>query len=162
MVVKLASAPNIYPSLQKHNFTYDILIFPDQINYCKELAASFPDQKFVIDHIAKPDIKNQKIDDWAKDMKAIAALPNVSCKISGMVTEADWQNWQTSDFTPYLNVITNAFGTNRIMYGSDWPVCLVAGGYSKMMGIVKTYFAQYSATEQDAFFGGNAINFYNL
>lgn len=148
--------------LAQHNFTYDILIFPDQLPYIIQFAQSFPNQKFVIDHIAKPDIKHQTIADWKKDIEAIALFDNVSCKISGMVTEANWQQWQPEDFTPYLDVVVNAFGTKRIMYGSDWPVCLVAADYERMLGIVTQYFKSFSATEQADFFGLNAANFYNL
>ena len=148
--------------LQQYNFTYDILIFPDQLQYIPEFVSAFPEQKFVIDHIAKPAIKEGKIDGWKKDMQAVASYENVWCKISGMVTEADWKNWQPSDFAPYLDVVTEAFGTKRIVYGSDWPVCLVAGSYNEMLAIVTSYFTAFSADERSAFFGGNAASFYNL
>jgi L-fuconolactonase len=148
--------------LSLFNFTYDILVFPDQLPYIIQFVQSFPHQKFVIDHIAKPDIKHQTIADWKKDIEAIALFDNVSCKISGMVTEANWQQWQPKDFTPYLDVVVNAFGTKRIMYGSDWPVCLVAADYERMLGIVSDYFKGFSSTEQADFFGLNATQFYNL
>ncbi len=148
--------------LAQHNFTYDILIFPDQLQFIPQFVQAFPNQKFVIDHIAKPDIKHQTIAEWKKDIGAIALFDNVSCKISGMVTEANWQQWQPEDFTPYLDVVVNAFGTKRIMYGSDWPVCLVAADYERMLGIVTKYFASFSATEQADFFGLNTARFYNL
>jgi L-fuconolactonase len=148
--------------LKKYNFTYDILIFPDQLPYTKEFVAAFPDQKFVIDHIAKPYIKDKKIDQWKKDVAAVAQFENVYCKVSGMVTEADWKEWKKEDFTPYLNVVVEAFGTKRLMYGSDWPVCLVAAPYENMLGIVKNYFSSFSEEEQLLFFGGNARQFYNL
>lgn len=148
--------------LEQFGFTYDILIFPDQLKYIPQFVAAFPNQKFVLNHIAKPDIKNKDIATWQKDIEDVAVFENVSCKISGMVTEADWQHWQPADFTPYLDVVVNAFGTSRIMFGSDWPVCLIAGGYKKMMGIVTNYFATYSQNEQQRFFGLNSIDFYNL
>jgi L-fuconolactonase len=148
--------------LKKYNFTYDILIFIDQLPYSLELVKSFPQQSFVIDHIAKPSIKVKNIAEWQKDMQAIARQQNVYCKISGMVTEADWKQWKKEDFTSYMDVVVEAFGTGRIMYGSDWPVCLVAGSYEKVVGIVKDYFSSFSETEQELFFGGNAIKFYNL
>lgn len=147
---------------QKQGFTYDILIFPDQVNFSGELVASFPEQKFVIDHIAKPYIKRKEIDGWKRDMEKIAKHENVYCKISGMVTEADWKAWKKEDFKPYLDVVVEAFGTDRILFGSDWPVCLVAASYEKMLAIVKDYFASFSQDEQDQFFGLNAIRFYNL
>jgi len=130
--------------------------------FYRELVAAFPDQPFVIDHIAKPRIKDGIVDGWKEDMQAIAQYENVYCKISGMVTEANWKNWKPADFHPYLDTIVEAFGTGRILFGSDWPVCQVAGGYDKMMDIVKNYFASFSANEQALFFGGNAINFYQL
>jgi L-fuconolactonase len=148
--------------LKKYNFTYDILIFPDQLTHSINFVKAFPDQPFVIDHIAKPYIKDKKITEWKKDMEAIAEYKNVYCKISGMVTEADWKQWKNEDLTPYIDTVTEAFGTDRIMFGSDWPVCLVAGTYEKITGIVKDHFSSYSKNEQELFFGGNAIKFYNL
>lgn len=148
--------------LEGFGYTYDILIYTDQIKYSEELVKEFPNQKFVIDHIAKPNIKNQQIDDWAADMKAVARHENISCKVSGMVTEADWQHWQTADFEPYLDVVFEAFGTARVMFGSDWPVCEVAGGYGKVIGLVQDYTSKLTQTEQELFWGGNAIKFYNL
>ena len=148
--------------LNKYGFSYDVLIFPDQLKYAAQLAAAFPDQPFVIDHIAKPKIKDGLIADWKKDIFSLAAHENVVCKISGMVTEADWKNWKAEDFTPYLDVIVAAFGTDRIMYGSDWPVCLVAADYAKTKQIVDDYFSQFSADEQAAFYGKTATAFYKL
>jgi L-fuconolactonase len=148
--------------LGKHDFTYDILIFPDQLQYVSAFVGGFPDQKFVIDHLAKPYIKDQKIDDWAKNICAVAKHENLYCKVSGMVTEADWTNWKTEDFTPYLDVAFEAFGADRLMFGSDWPVCQVAAGYSEMKGIVEQYTDKLSANEQAAFWGSNATQFYNL
>ncbi|MBL7739557.1 MAG: amidohydrolase family protein [Chitinophagaceae bacterium] len=148
--------------LKKYHFTYDILIFPDQLQHTLEFVKAFPEQPFVIDHIAKPYIKDKKTDEWRKDMEAIAEHENVHCKISGMVTEADWKQWKNEDFTPYIEAVVNAFGAKRIMYGSDWPVCLVAASYEKMLEIVKEYFASFTQNEQELFFGGNAITFYHL
>ena len=149
-------------ALQKFDFTYDILIFPDQLKYASELVASFPDQKFVLDHIAKPYIKEKKLDGWREDIIALAQYRNVYCKISGMVTEANWKSWTKDDFVPYLDVVVNAFGINRIMYGSDWPVCLVAASYEEVLGIVQDYFSSFSKEEQQLFYGDNAKMFYNL
>ncbi|WP_158995800.1 amidohydrolase, partial [Mucilaginibacter sp. L196] len=148
--------------LKKYGYTYDILILPDQLKYTAEFVIQFPDQRFVIDHIAKPNIKQQELKDWEKDIKAIAAFENVYCKVSGMVTEADWEHWQPADFNNYLEVVTNSFGTNRLMYGSDWPVCKVAADYGQVVNIVKDYFSAFGQTEQQAFFGGNATEFYNI
>ncbi|MEO5888973.1 MAG: amidohydrolase family protein [Ferruginibacter sp.] len=148
--------------LQQFRFTYDILIFPDQLKYATELVAAFPGQKFVLDHIAKPVIKEHEIVDWKRDISALAKYQNCHCKISGMVTEADWKNWKKEDFNPYLDTVVNAFGTDRIMFGSDWPVCLVAASYAKMLAVVTDYFSSFTNNEQEKFFGSNAIEFYNL
>ncbi|MEJ6980848.1 amidohydrolase family protein [Pedobacter sp. P351] len=148
--------------LADYGYTYDILIYPDQLKYTEEFVKAFPDQQFVIDHIAKPNIKDKKLDEWKKDIKAVSQHPNVSCKISGMVTEADWNYWRNDDFDPYLDAVFEAFGIKRVMYGSDWPVCEVAGGYQKMLGLVQNYTSQLSENEQGLFWGKNAIDFYNL
>jgi len=149
--------------LQQFGYTYDILIYPDQLGYARDFTAAFPDQPFIIDHIAKPYIKDKKIiDEWKAAIKAVAAHGNVYCKISGMVTEADWKNWKKEDFSPYLDTVLKAFGTARVIFGSDWPVCLVAASYPQMLEIVEDYFSSFSKNEQAAFFGGNAMKFYNL
>lgn len=148
--------------LNKYNFTYDILIYPDQLKYIPDFVAAFPNQKFVIDHLAKPYIKDKKIDEWKKEMEAVAVFENVYCKISGMVTEADWKNWKHQDFNPYLDVVVNAFGIDRIMYGSDWPVCLCAASYTDVLNISKQYFSSFALDEQELFFGKNAVSFYHL
>lgn len=144
--------------LSKYGFTYDILIKPNHLPHAKTLVAAFPDQKFVIDHLAKPCIKDGSIEPWEKDIEAIAQYPNVSCKISGLVTEADWNNWKPEDFTPYLDISFNAFGTNRVMFGSDWPVCNLAGGYAGVIDLVGGYTNKLSRNEQDLFWGKNAVD----
>ncbi len=149
-------------ALKEFGYTYDILIFPKHLTAAFELVKQFPDQFFVIDHIAKPFIKDGLIDDWKEGIKALAQFPNVYCKVSGMVTEADWQNWKPADFIPYLDTVTEAFGTHRLLYGSDWPVCLVAASYTDMIGMVRNYFLSFTAAEQEAVFGGNAAKFYQL
>ena len=149
-------------ALEELEFTYDILIFPKHLAAAITLVKQFPRQKFVIDHIAKPYIKKGLLGEWKQAMKIIAQHENVYCKISGMVTEADYQYWKKEDFTLYIDAVVEAFGTKRIMYGSDWPVCLVAASYTNMLNIVKDYFAPFSTTEQDNFFGNNAASFYKL
>jgi L-fuconolactonase len=148
--------------LQKYNFTYDILIYADQLKYVKDFVSALPEQKFVIDHLAKPGIKYKNLDEWKREIYMAAENDNVYCKISGMVTEADWKKWTADDFTPYLDAVVDAFGTDRIMFGSDWPVCLVAASYSQVVTISAKYFSSFSKSEQEKFFGGNAIKFYNL
>jgi L-fuconolactonase len=125
-------------------------------------VAAFPDQKFVIDHIAKPNIKEQKIDDWKEDITALAQYENLYCKISGLVTEANWKTWKPEEFKKYLDVVIETFGTNRILFGSDWPVCLLAASYQQTVDIVKGYFSSFTKEEQGKFFGQNAFQFYNL
>lgn len=149
-------------AMGKHNFTYDILILPDQLQYIPALVSRFPDQRFVIDHLAKPPIKKHEISDWKRDIGLLASHENVYCKLSGMVTEADLQNWTYEEILPYLDVALATFGTGRIMYGSDWPVCLAAGEYAEIIGIVNTYFSAFSTHEQSLFFAGNAAQFYRL
>lgn len=148
--------------LKKYNFTYDILIFEDQLQYLPSFVSAFPEQPFVIDHIAKPVIKDGRIDDWKSGIAAMSQFKNVYCKISGMVTEANWNSWKKEDFSNYLDVVVEAFGTKRIMFGSDWPVCLVAATYEEVVGIVINYFSTFSSDEQDNFFVLNATRFYNL
>lgn len=148
--------------LQQFGFTYDILIFEDQIDFSSTLVETFPNQAFVLDHIAKPDIKNQKITDWEKAIRKLAKHENVYCKVSGMVTEADWKNWKQEDFEPYMDIVFNAFGTDRLMYGSDWPVCRVAADYKQVLEIFKSYIQSLSNTEQAQVMGENAAKFYNI
>lgn len=149
--------------LKRYGYTYDILIFPKHLPNTLELVAAFPNQPFVIDHIAKPAIKNgENTEGWRKGLEAVAKYENVSCKISGMVTEADWHHWKQADFISYLDTVVELFGIDRIMYGSDWPVCTLAANYEKQFDIVKYYFSNFSKQEQEKFFGGNASKFYNL
>ncbi|MBD0289422.1 MAG: amidohydrolase family protein [Flavisolibacter sp.] len=148
--------------LNRYGFTYDILIYQDQLQYIPSFVSSFSDQPFVIDHIAKPNIKEGQLTNWKKDMAAVAQYENVYCKISGIVTEADWKNWEKAHFTPYLDAVVDAFGTDRLLFGSDWPVCLVAASYEEVVGIVEDYFSAFSKEEQEKLFALNATRFYNL
>lgn len=149
--------------LNKFNYTYDILIFPDQLKYAFELVKLFPKQKFVIDHIAKPYIKSGEIEQWKKDIEKFKSCENVYCKVSGMVTEAEWNNHSLHTFKPYLDIVAETFGSKRIMYGSDWPVCLVAAAsYDEVYKIAEQYFNTFSNEEQGDIFGNAAEQFYNL
>ncbi|MFD0798747.1 amidohydrolase family protein [Maribacter chungangensis] len=148
--------------LEQFSLTYDILIFPQQLKNTISFIEKFPDQKFVLNHLAKPDIKSQKIKEWEKELQILAQHPNVYCKVSGMVTEADWSNWNEDDFKPYMDVVFGAFGTHRTMYGSDWPVCLLASGYEGVFTIVNNYITQFTREEQLRIMGGNAVDFYDL
>jgi L-fuconolactonase len=149
-------------SLSEFGFTYDILIYPKQLPAAIALVQQFPKQRFVIDHMAKPLIKSRQIEPWASQMKAIAANPNVFCKLSGLVTEADLQHWRADDFRPYLDVVFEAFGADRLMFGSDWPVCLLAGTYRRVKQLIADYTANFSDADKDKIFGDNAIRFYGL
>jgi L-fuconolactonase len=148
--------------LRQFGFTYDVLIYPSQLPSATEFVSRFPDQPFVIDHIAKPAMKTREITIWARHMTAIAANPNVHCKISGLITEADWLGWQTSDLKPYLDVVFDIFGVSRVMFGSDWPVCLLAGTYEQVLQIVEEYVKNRPLEEKGKIFGGNAAKFYGV
>ncbi len=149
--------------LEKYNLIYDLLIFPQHLPNTIDFVSRFSEQQiFVLDHIAKPFIKKGELEPWTTQINQLAKFPNVYCKLSGMVTEGNWQNWTEEDFTPYLDVIFNAFGVDRVMIGSDWPVCKVAGEYKKVMSIVLNYIQKYSSSTQDKITGLNAIKVYNL
>ena len=148
--------------LNQFGFTYNILILHDQLPFIPKFIQQFPEQKFVIDHLAKPDIKKGEIKIWQKQMKEVAQHQNVWCKVSGMITEADWKTWQAEHLTPYLDAVWEVFGANRLMFGSDYPVCNVAGSYSQWVNILKAFTAQFSEDEKAAFWGKTAISFYNL
>jgi L-fuconolactonase len=147
--------------LSNHNFTYDILIKEPQLEEALEFVMRFPSQKFVIDHIAKP-IIGSDLRYWKKNMTALARHENVYCKISGMVTEAKWDSWSSQEFKPYLDTLFETFGSKRVMYGSDWPVCLLAARYEQQLHVVEHYIQSFTETEKQAIMGENAIRFYNL
>jgi L-fuconolactonase len=148
--------------LPDYGLTYDLLLFPRHLPVAEKMVAMFPDQKFVLDHIAKPLIKDKILDPWADDIKRLAAHKNVWCKLSGMVTETEWQSWKSSDFHPYLDIVFNAFGPGRLMTGSDWPVCTVAGRYSDVTAIVSKYISGMSPDDQKRILGMTCATFYNL
>ena len=148
--------------LGKYDLCYDILIFPHQLGAALELVKKFPYQKFVIDHIAKPYIKDGFFEGWAVMMREIAKHQNVYCKISGMITEAGYKTWTTEQVHPYMKLVLESFGAGRVMYGSDWPVCLVAGNYSMVKALVTDFISDLSQEQQNAIMGGNAAKFYNL
>ena len=148
--------------LRQHGLTYDLLLYPSQLPAAIELVELLPEQPFVVDHLAKPRIVAGEIDGWGRDIRAIARHDNVCCKVSGMVTEAVRRGWKRDDFTPYLDVVLEAFGPERLMFGSDWPVCLLAGEYAEVAEIPRAYFSRLSATEQALVHGGTAVRFYGL
>ncbi len=148
--------------LKNFSLTYDILIYPNQLEEARVLIEKNPDQLFVLDHLAKPYIKQQKIKNWASDIKELAKYKNVYCKLSGMVTEADWNHWQFENFKKYLSVAFDTFGSDRLMFGSDWPVCLLAGSYEHVVKIIDLFIENLEQEEKNNIMGGNACNFYNL
>ena len=148
--------------LEKRKFTYDLLIYPHQFPAAIQTVKNFPNLPFVLDHIAKPKIRDQEINDWAEKISTIAQEPNVYCKVSGMVTEANWRSWGREDFKPYLDVVFESFGIDRVMFGSDWPVCLLAGSFSSVLEIVRNYADGFSTDDREKLFYGNAKRFYRL
>jgi L-fuconolactonase len=149
-------------ALKQFKFTYDILIFYRQLPAAISLVNQFPDQPFVIDHIAKPDIKSGDIVSWKKGIEEIAKNENVWCKISGMVTEADWKNWKTDDLKPYLDVVFENFSADKLMFGSDWPVSNVASDYTEVVKTLEDYMAQLAVQNQNKIWHENAVSFYKL
>lgn len=149
-------------ALGSYNYTYDILIYHHQLKPALELISKFPEQKFVIDHCAKPGIANKKIDEWKSLMQEMAEHPNIYCKLSGLFTEAKWKEWSAGDFYPYLDVVFDAFGTDRLMFGSDWPVILLSGIYVQWKSLLDKYMENFDSEEKEKVFGENAIRFYNL
>lgn len=148
--------------LGSFDLTYDLLVYPHQLQNTITLVEKYPEQKFVLDHLAKPPIKSKKIDQWELRLRELSKYPNVCCKLSGMLTEADWLHWKKEDFKPYMDVIFDAFGAQRILFGSDWPVCLLAGDYGQVLDIVQGYIKQLPKEEKLMIMGGNAQSFYNL
>ena len=148
--------------LPAFGLTYDLLLYPPQLPAASELAGMLPEQPFILDHLAKPRVKTGEIAEWRRDIEALARHPNVSCKVSGLVTEAAWQGWKATDFQPYLDVVLAAFGPERLMLGSDWPVCLVAGSYADVAGIARDFFSALTPSEQAEVAGGTARRIYGL
>ena len=148
--------------LRQYNLAYDLLVFPKHIRVACELVAKFPEQIFVLDHIGKPCIRDGEVEPWASDIRRLACFENVSCKISGMVTEADRHSWKSEDFKPYMDIVLEAFGADRIMLGSDWPVCTLAGEYEQVMRICAEYVEQLSGDEQAAIWAGNVNRIYGV
>ncbi len=148
--------------LHRFGLTFDVLVYERQLAAAIALADRLPEQPFVLDHLGKPRIGDGVLEPWATHLRELARRRNVCCKVSGLVTEADWTHWHAADLRPYLDVAFDAFGVDRLMFGSDWPVCLVAGGYGQMLGLVREYAGALSSDERSALFGGTATRFYGL
>jgi L-fuconolactonase len=148
--------------LGKRGFTYDILIFPEHLDASLDLVSKCPDQPFVIDHLAKPKIKTGEWKEWRKKMALLAERELVYCKLSGMITEADLKKWTYEDILPYMEIALELFGPQKLMYGSDWPVCLVAGEYERVWEAINRFAEALSAGEKERILGGTAQKFYGI
>jgi L-fuconolactonase len=148
--------------LLEFGLKYDLLLYPKHLPVAAKLVMEFPNQPFVLDHIAKPSIRDRQVSPWKEDLRRLAEFPNVFCKVSGMVTEAKWKQWRPEDFHRYLDIVIEAFGIERLMIGSDWPVCTLSGDYESTMRIVINYIQQFSAERRETFLGGNCARFYGI
>ncbi|MGO4729422.1 amidohydrolase family protein [Paenibacillus sp. 2KB_22] len=148
--------------LKEYDLAYDLLVSKEQLPYAVELVKAFPEQRFVLDHLAKPDIKSGILSPWQEALESLAAQPNAYCKLSGIVTEADWANWTPSDFTSFLNIAIEAFGAERLMFGSDWPVSNLAASYSDVYGLIKSHIHSLSVSDQQMILGGTCAAFYQI
>jgi L-fuconolactonase len=148
--------------LEPFDLTYDILVYARQMPAAVAFARAFPRQRFVLDHLGKPDVRAQEYQSWRAQLNQLAALPNVHCKLSGLVTEADWGSWKPEQLRPYLDAALDAFGPDRLMIGSDWPVCTLAGTYKDVIGVTLDAIGEYSVTEQARMLGGTARELWNL
>jgi L-fuconolactonase len=149
-------------ALAEFDLAYDILVYLRQMPAAVELARAFPHQRFVLDHLGKPRIRDGEPDGWARGIAALSRNRNVSAKLSGLVTEADWRAWSPDDFAPYLDVAMDWFGPERLMIGSDWPVCTLAGSYADVVGVVQRYIARLAPEQRDEIIGGTAERVYGL
>ncbi len=148
--------------LEKHTIPFDLLFYVKHLHHAQQLGKQFPELPMVIDHLAKPEIKHQRFDNWEANIKSAAKFPNIMCKLSGMVTEADWDNWNPADLKPYIEITLEAFGPERCMFGSDWPVCELAGGYQDVHNALGKTIGSLSETELENIFGETANRFYRL
>lgn len=148
--------------LESFGLTYDLLVYPRQLPAAHEVVRRFPRQRFVLDHLGKPDVAGKAMDGWREQVRGLAASPNVFCKLSGLVTEAQWTAWTADDLRPYLDVALEAFGPDRCMIGSDWPVCTLAGDYVRVMGVVRDHVGRLGPAAAAAVLGGTARRFYGL
>jgi L-fuconolactonase len=147
-------------ALERYGLVYDILIYGRQLPEAVRFAASFPDQRMVLDHLGKPDVRGGEFASWRRHLVQLAALPHVWCKLSGLVTEADWRTWTPGQLRPYLDAALESFGPSRLMFGSDWPVCTVAASYAQVLALVRDAIGEYSADEQQQILGRTAEEVY--
>jgi len=148
--------------LAEFGLAYDLLLHPRHLPVSAQLVQEFPAQTFVLDHLAKPAIADGTLEPWRRDIRELAKFPNVSCKLSGMVTEARWKQWNPDDFRPYLEAVLDAFGPSQLMIGSDWPVCTLSADYAHTVGIVFDFVQRLTETERDGILGGNCARIYRI
>ncbi|PUZ27016.1 L-fuconolactonase [Chitinophaga costaii] len=148
--------------LAQYGYIFEIVVYPDQLVHIPALAMDLPEQRFMLNHLGKPAIRSRQLEPWRQCLEKIAAQENVYCKLSGLVTEADWLEWKPEDFRPYLDVVWKVFGAQRILFGSDWPVCLLSGTYEQVHNLAADFISRFSLAEQAAFWHGNAQRFYQL
>ena len=148
--------------LQQHNVPFDLLFYVKHLHHAATLAEQLPDLPMVIDHLAKPQIKDHRTDNWIDNFKNASQYPNIYCKLSGMITEADWKNWKPEDLRPYVETAIEAFGPERCMFGSDWPVCELAGTYEQVYNALVDVVGPIGDSERERIFGGTAAEFYRL
>ena len=148
--------------LEKHNIPFDLLFYVKHLHHAQQLGQQFPNLPMVIDHLSKPEIKGQRLDNWEANLTAAAKFPSMMCKLSGMVTEADWQAWKPADLKPYIEIVLEAFGPERCMYGSDWPVCELAATYEQVHNALADTVGCLSESELENIFGATANRFYRL
>jgi L-fuconolactonase len=148
--------------LEAFGLAYDLLIYPRHLPCAVEFVSGFERQRFVLDHLAKPNIRGGERETWARDLRRLAAYPQVYAKLSGLVTEADWTHWTADQIRPYLDVAFECFGADRLMIGSDWPVCTVAADYARTLDVVRDYLSVLPSADREAVLGGNAQRFWKL
>jgi L-fuconolactonase len=148
--------------LATFDYTFDLLVHNNQLDSLIRFTDKLPDNRFILDHLGKPAIKNKEYKEWKTEIKILAANPNMYCKLSGMITEADLKNWTYNDLYPYMEIAAEYFGLDRICFGSDWPVCLAAGSFATTYSVVDQFCGQLKQEEKDKIFGLNTKDFYKL
>ena len=150
------------PLLQERGYSYDVLIFARQLPQAVDFVSAFPENIFILDHAGKPDIRSGEMKQWEQHIRQMASHPHLYCKLSGLFTEAKWKKWSAAEFYPYLDVLFDAFGSNRLLFGSDWPVMLLSGIYVQWKSLIEKYMEGLPEEEREKVMGGNAEMVYRL
>ncbi len=148
--------------LARRGLLYELLIAPRHLDYAVQLVAAHPDQPFVVDHLALPDVRGNVLQPWANQLQALASFENVSCKLSGLDLMAVWHAWEPAQFVPFFDVALQAFGPDRLMVASNWPVCTVSGSYAEVMAAVQGWAARLPDRDRDAILGGTCTRIYGI